>query len=161
MRGRSREDRGTTLLQCAIGLLARREHSRFELARKLERRLADGEGRADIDAVLDELERRKLLSEERFAASMVRARAPRYGEARLAIELKHRGVPADVARGALDAVRESEFERARAQWARRFKALPATLQERAQQIRFLEVRGFSATVIRRLLRATASSDSDA
>ena len=155
------ESRRTTLLQCAIGLLARREHSRLELARKLERRLVEGEDRADIDAVLDDLERRQLLSEERFAAAIVRARASRYGEARLASELKHRGVPADVARGALDAVRESELERARAQWARRFKALPATLEERAQQIRFLEARGFSATVIRQLLRATLDSSDDA
>ena len=57
-----------SLLQRAVALLARREHSRIELARKLELRLEDGQDRGDIDAVLDELERRKLLSEERFAS---------------------------------------------------------------------------------------------
>ena len=44
-----------SLLQRAIALLARREHSRIELARKLERRLEDGQDRGDVDAVLDEL----------------------------------------------------------------------------------------------------------
>lgn len=148
------------LLQRAIALLARREHSRTELARKLERRLEEGQDRGDIDAVLDELERRKLLSETRFAASVLRARSGRYGEMRLARELQVRGVPADVARSALDAIRDSEFERARAQWSRRFKSLPASLEERARQVRFLEARGFNSSIIRRVLAGAAGPDED-
>ncbi len=154
------EHRPARLLQRAIALLARREHSRIELARKLERRLEDGQDRGDIEAVLDELERRKLLSEERFAASVLHARSARYGEMRLARDLQVRGVPADVARSALDAIRGSELERARAQWSRRFKSLPASLEERARQVRFLEARGFSSSVIRRVLAGAASSDEE-
>jgi regulatory protein len=81
-------------------------------------RLEDAQGRDDIDAVLDELERRKLLSEERFAASVLRTRSARYGEMRLARDLRVRGVPADVARSALNDPRLES--RARAQWSRHF-----------------------------------------
>ena len=79
MEAASSERPPANVLQRAIALLARREHSRIELARKLERRLEEGQDRGDIDAVLDELERRKLLSETRFAASVLRARSGRYG----------------------------------------------------------------------------------
>jgi regulatory protein len=147
------------LLQRAVAALARREHSRAELARKLVRWLEAGQSPADIHAVLDELQRRKLLSEERYAASVVRARAARYGDARVAQDLRTRGVPPDVARAALAALQGSEFERAQAQWARRFKTLPTKLEERARQSRFLQARGFSSAVIRRVLRGDPEIDS--
>ena len=53
----------------AIGLLARREHSRAELARKLA---ADGT-EEDIATVLAQLEAEGLLSDARAAAAYVRA----------------------------------------------------------------------------------------
>lgn len=157
-----RDQRGTSLLARAIALLARREHSRAEIARKLMRRLEEGQGRADIDAVLDDLQRRKLLSDERFAASLVRTRAPRYGAARLKLDLKARGVPAAIAAEALNQLSagdgRSEFDRARAVWSRRFSAAPQSLAERARQARFLEARGFSSEVIRKVLRGLVGDD---
>jgi len=161
MNEESVESRRAKLLQRAVALLARREHSRLELARKLERRLDEGQDCRDIDAVLDDLQRRKLLSDERFAASVLRARSARYGEARLARDLQVRGVPADVARDALEAIRNSEIDRARVQWARRFKALPSSIEERARQTRFLEARGFSSAVIRQVLRGVADTEGGA
>lgn len=146
------------LLKRAVALLARREHSRAELARKLMRRLDEGQERADVDVVLDELERRDLLSESRFATSIVRARADRYGNARLKQDLKSRGTAPEAAAAALDAVRGSELARARAVWTRRFGASPASLQERARQVRFLEARGFSAAVIRQVLAGHPGDD---
>ena len=148
-----------SLLKRAVALLARREHSRVELARKLMRRLDEGQDRADVDAVLDELQRRDLLSEDRFAAAVVRARASRYGDARLRQDLKSRGATPDAAATALDAVRGSELQRARTVWARRFHGPPASLQERARQVRFMEARGFSAAVIRRVLTGLPDDDS--
>jgi regulatory protein len=160
MTGEARERPAAKLLQRAVAALARREHSRAELARKLARWLEEDQGAADIEAVLDELQRRKLLSEERYAASVVRARAMRYGDARVAQDLRSRGVPPDVAKAALAGLRGSEYARARAQWARRFKSLPATLEERARQVRFLQARGFSSAVIRRVLQGDPNTDTD-
>jgi regulatory protein len=147
-----------SLLQCAVALLARREHSRAELAAKLLRRLDEGQGNADVERVLDELQRRGLLSEERYAAAVVRTRSARYGNARLKQELKARGVPAPAAAAALAATSASEFERAKAVWMRRFGVLPTSLAERARQVRFLQSRGFDSAVVRRILKGLPGDD---
>lgn len=155
-----RERPAGSLLQRAVALLARREHSRDELARKLLRRLDAGHDPAEVEAVLDELQRRDLLSERRYADAVVRTRAARYGDARLAQDLKARGVPADTTKSALASLGDSELQRARAVWARRFGAVPTDLQERARQGRFLERRGFSAAVIRRVLAGVRGSEAE-
>ncbi|MGH6608814.1 MAG: recombination regulator RecX, partial [Burkholderiaceae bacterium] len=49
-----------SLLSRAIALLARRDHSRAELARKLARYVDDESG--ELPRVLDELERSELIS---------------------------------------------------------------------------------------------------
>lgn len=153
---------GANLLTQATALLARREHSRVELGRKLMRRLGDGQSPADVEAVLDELQRRGLLSDARFAESLVRMRSPRVGDARLRQELRTRGVPSEVAAAALGGLQGdggSELARAQAVWLRRFGAVPRTLGERARQARFLQARGFGAEVIRKVLRGLPGDES--
>jgi regulatory protein len=160
MTSEKRDRPAATLLQRAVALLARREHSREELARKLMRRLREGEEHADVDAVLDELQRRDLLSERRYAEVIVRTRSDRYGNARLSQDLKARGVPSEAARAALASHGGSELQRAQAVWVRRFGTLPASLEDRARQTRFLESRGFTGDVIRRVLSASAGDEID-
>ena len=135
----------------AIGLLARREHSRVELARKLRRHLAPEETAADLERVLDRLQQQDLLSDQRFAASLVRQRSQRYGDMRLAHDLRERGVAEADAEVALTVVRGTEARRAQASWARRFDALPATVDERGRQGRYLQARGFSMDAIVQVL----------
>ena len=150
-----------SLLAQATALLARREHSRAELARKLVRRLGGTGSPGEVEAVLDKLQRRGLLSETRFAASVVRTRSLRIGDARLAYELRTRGVPAEVAAAALSDLRragESELVRARDVWSRRFGVAPGSAEERARQARFLLRRGFSAEVIRKVLSGLPGDD---
>ena len=126
----------------ALQWLATREHSRQELRDKLARwaqatalvaqatRRASDEvptiepadlSRAswnDIDALLDELARQGLLSDERFVESRVHARSGRFGNRRIEQELKRHGVApsADVRQQ----LKHSEFERAREVWLKRF-----------------------------------------
>jgi regulatory protein len=55
-------------------------------------------------------------------------------------------------------LRETELERARAIWQRKYgdrAAAPADPAERARQMRFLIARGFSADVVRRVVRSVA------
>ena len=59
-----------TLRERALGLLARREHSRAELGRKLAAHLGPED---DLEALLEDLLKRKLLSEERYAESRAHA----------------------------------------------------------------------------------------
>src|SRR5512134_1483310 len=89
--GARRQGRTIDLLARAVALLARREHSRAELARKLKSYLGDEEP-ASIDRVLDDLERRKLLSDIRFASAVARTKAGKFGDARIRHDLKMAGV---------------------------------------------------------------------
>jgi regulatory protein len=50
--------------------------------------------------------------------------------------------------------RATELERAREAWEKRFSAPPASATERAKQMRFLQGRGFSFDVIRRVVAGT-------
>jgi len=137
------------LKQKAIALLARREHSRAELAAKL----APLGTREDIDAVLDELAASGLLSDARAASAYLRANAARFGKARLRQTLRQKGLDSaliDEQLAAVDA--PDELARARDIWSRKFAAPPQDAKEWARQARFLQARGFSTNVIRKLLK---------
>ena len=74
----------------ALRLLARREHSQYELRRKLKAR---GYGEGLVDELLTELVTERLLSDTRYAEAMVTHRASRgYGPLRICMELRDRGV---------------------------------------------------------------------
>lgn len=129
----------------ALALLARREHSRAELTRKLERA---GFVPEDIAALLDEFETKNWLSDRRFAESYVADHRARAGSIKLAYDLRQRGVGEDIIEAVLGENRDSELERARAVWQRKFGTAPADAAEKAKQIRFLHSRGFTPDMIR-------------
>ncbi len=157
----------------ALQWLSQREHSRLELRRKLMRaaRLRDdaaaaetGEATpaeaadrvAEVDALLDWLAEHRYLSEARFVESRIHARAARFGQRRIAQELGQHGAVLDPETA--KRLQASEFERAKAVWARRFGTEPAAnAAMRAKQMRFLAGRGFDSHVIRRVVKG---GDSD-
>ncbi|MGH6623019.1 MAG: recombination regulator RecX [Burkholderiaceae bacterium] len=147
------------LLARAVQLLARREHSRAELARKLAQRGRAGDTEAPdpsaISGLLDDLERQGLLSDQRFATQRARQRGQRYGDARVRRELQQSGIAAPLAVAAVNELPETELQRARAVWQRRFGQLPTSREERGRQGRFLQTRGFSMESIRRVLGGAA------
>jgi regulatory protein len=134
----------------ALKLLARREHSRRELARKLA---AHAEGPAELERVLDELEARGWLSERRVVEQVVHARRRRFGARRIERELLEKGVSEEAVAAALPELRAGELEAARAVWRRKFGRQPRTAAERARQARFLQGRGFDLGVIMRVIKA--------
>lgn len=138
-----------TLRERALRLLARREHSSTELARKL---LAHDPPEGELEALLEELTRRKLLSDERYAESRAHALSRKFGAARIVQELRVKGVDKGLAAHAAEQARATEVERARAVWLRKFRNPPATREERAKQMRFLQSRGFSFDAIRAVIR---------
>lgn len=138
----------------AIKLLARRDHSRAELAKKLAP-LGTSE---EINAVLDQLEQTGLLSDARAAAAYVRGHAARFGAAKLKHALRAKGIGAELIAASLEQQGpEGELQRARALWQRKFGAREAPAvrdaKEWARQARFLQSRGFSTEIIRKLLSA--------
>jgi regulatory protein len=108
------------------------------------------QAREAIEHLLDELEAARHLSDARFAESRVNARARRQGTARIQQELARHGVELDAETRAR--LRETELERARDVWRRKYGGTPATeAAERARQMRFLAARGFAADVVRRVV----------
>jgi regulatory protein len=106
--------------------------------------------RGEIERVLDELESARHLSDARFAESRIHARAKRQGTARIRQELARHGVELDPETARQ--LRETEVERARAVWQRKYGGTPASdPAERARQMRFLAARGFAAEVVRRIV----------
>jgi regulatory protein len=138
-----------TLRERALKLLARREHSRSELARKLQAHVVPED---DLDALLEDLARRKQLSDERYAESRAYALSRKFGAARIAHELRAKGLDKGLAQRAAAAARSTEVERARAVWLRKFRSPPGSREERARQMRFLQSRGFSFDAIRAVVR---------
>jgi len=127
----------------ALRYLARREHSRAELARKLA---PYAESEAALAALLDELVLKRQLSDERYAELRAHWLGRKYGAARIRQDLKAHGVSAPVS----DA---GDLEKARAILARKYRGAPGTLEEKARRARFLQSRGFSHEIIRQLLSA--------
>ena len=113
----------------------------------------------EVDAVLQWLEDKRFLSVERFAEARVNARSPRFGNLRIRHELAQHG--ATLSEEANQALVASELDRARAVHARRFAGAPSDLKQSARQARFLAARGFSADVIRRVLRESRRDDDTA
>lgn len=141
---------GNDLRERALRLLARREHSRFELTRKLK---AAGCEQHDIDPLLDEFEAKKWLSDQRFAESYVADHRARAGSVKLAYDLRQRGVGDAIIEAVLSENRETEIERAREVWKKKFGLPPINRTEKAKQIRFMQNRGFALEAIQKALTA--------
>lgn len=90
------------LRRSAMNLLARREHSRHELADKLRLRYLQSESVAEtfddvLEQVLDRLEADGLLSDARFAEAYVRSRIQRgFGPLSIRYGLRQRGIDAEL-----------------------------------------------------------------
>lgn len=136
------------LRERALRLLARREHSRAELWRKLE---AAGFEPDEIEPLLEEFEQKNWLSDRRFAESWVADHRTKSGSVKLAFELRQRGVPDTVIDEVLNENHGSELERAHLVWLKKFGEPPGNPAEQARQMRFLLSRGFSSTLARQVI----------
>lgn len=133
----------------AIRLLARREHSRAEMFSKLA---AVGEAE-EVASVVQDLEATGLLSDARFAESYLRTYGERFGAAKLRQNLRSKGLDKELVDNHLaEAELADEAERAKALWERKFGSAPADSREWGKQARFLQSRGFSSSIISRLLK---------
>lgn len=150
-------DTPVAVRRTAMDLLARREHGRVELTRKLRQRGATDDL---IEPALDRLTEDGLLSEARYLESFISYRSNAgYGPARIREELTQRGLNrADVEQ----ALRDSGVNwasRLQDVWQRKFAGqLPHDPRTRAQQTRFLVYRGFAMDMVGRLLNGRDLDD---
>ncbi|MEA2064619.1 MAG: regulatory protein RecX [Gemmatimonadota bacterium] len=146
----------------AMDILAVREHSAWQLRRKLERKFSQ----AVAARVLERLEELELLDDARFAREYVRqriARSPRSSRL-LMSELISRGVERATAAGAVEFILEEKglqdldlAEQAAAKKlgalfeSRRSRSLAEKNKEREKMFRFLAGRGFQASTARQVI----------
>lgn len=143
-------DESAAVEAAAVRLLAMREHSRQEMRRKLVARFNE---QVLIETVLDDLERRRYLSDERFAEAYVNERSRKgYGPLRIRAELSERGIAAGLSARWLDDGTTDWTEVLAEAATRKFGAEPAAdLRSLAKRGRFLEQRGFPIGLVRRYL----------
>ena len=135
----------------ALRLLSQREHSRAELERKLApHEQASGE----LAKALDELQARDFINDGRAIESVIHRRSGKLGAARIKQELAAKGLSGEAVADALAQLKDSELERAREVWRKKFGAPAQDAQERSKQIRFLITRGFAAEIVRRVVQGS-------
>ena len=155
--GRRRRRRRLDAREAAITLLARRDHSRVELERRL---LSQGYSAEELAPLIPELIETRALDDVRFAHNYVSYHVARgLGPVRIRVELEALGVGAELIEAAL-ALEQDWVTLAREQRSRRFgPKTPASRVEQLRQARFLQSRGFSSDHIRAALGADFEADS--
>lgn len=133
----------------ALNLLARREHSRFELLQKLQK--ISGELEA-IEFLLDELSEKNYLSDLRFSESYIRMRMSKgMGPVKIRYELQQRGVDEQLIAQTISQATDWDDVLQELCKKRRRNDGPPAKNEHEKQVRFWLQRGFDYEQIRRVL----------
>jgi len=149
--GQGRRGQGRSLLARGISYLSRREYSEYELRRKLA---PHAESPEELDAVMARLKKENWQSDSRFLQATANVSAQKWGAVRIAAKLRQHQLPEEEVNAALNSLHASEYERAKAVWEKKFKGQAYTTgQEYAKQTRFLLSRGFSADIVRKIIRS--------
>ena len=138
-------------MQRGCDFLARREHSRKELANKLARRCTD---EALIEDLLDTLSSEGLQSDERFAESFVHHSLNKgQGPNKITQELRQRGIEQMLIEQYLESESIDWMSLAEEVRVKKYgESVPSDYQNKAKQSRFLYSRGFSSEQISQLLK---------
>lgn len=146
--------------EIALGLLQRREHTTFELRRKLKAR---GVEDSEIDTLFVRLTELGFLDDRRAAELLVKGELRRraVGRAMLAGRLRQRGLSSEIIREALESFDDSweadQAKEAATRWLQRNQRGAGT---REALIRHLKNRGFGWSSIRIVLDCVATSEGE-
>jgi regulatory protein len=134
-------DDATKARKKAMDLLARREHTRTELERKLA---AAGFDTYILADVLQQLADEGLQSDRRFVEAFVQSRINQgKGPLRIHADLGQRGVAAGLIDEALEEAGADWYALARHARVKKFgRPRPGEFRDKARQMRFLQYRGF-------------------
>lgn len=144
----TKEFAAKSLRQRALDYLAKREYSYSELGKKLQ---AYADENDDIQSLLDDFKSRGWLSDQRFTEQIVHARKAKFGTAKIAHELREKGIADHLISDAVATLKATELENATEVWRKKFKTAPQTREEWAKQARFLQSRGFGFELIKKIL----------
>ena len=135
----------------AMDLLSRREHSVYELTRKLKQREFEID---EIDAAIATLQQDNLQSDSRFIESIVNSKINAgFGLIKIKYELRQKGISDDLVDDYFSSLEVDWNLRMAEQRIKKFgEVIPVEYKEKMKQARFLQNRGFSPGSVMRLFR---------
>lgn len=148
-------DSNNGVLEVAVRMLARREHSVHELRHKL---IAKGFDRRLVEDAVTQCRSKNLVSDARFVEALIHERKRRgYGPLRIQNDLRQRGIDAGLVADWLDVNDPGWLASLREVRCKKFgNQPPDDYREWARQARFLQSRGFSADQIRQVMNGVES-----
>jgi len=138
--GFSKKDNYTRCMNSAVYSLAMREHSRLEIRKKLAKKdFSDG---VDIEKLLNELEEKNYLNEERFIESYIRYRSSRgQGNLKISNELRQRGISSSAISIFMQQSEVDWLQLAKAEYEKKFGLNSSVdYREKSKRMRFLSSR---------------------
>lgn len=132
----------------ALDILARREHTRLELKRKLK---AKDFSTSEIEELLEVLINEGLQSDDRYTESYVHMRRKRgYGPLKIKQELQQRGISSELVDVHVEFNDKIWLDTACQAYEKKFSAkILDSANERAKRMRFLQSRGFTGDIIQK------------
>lgn len=133
-----------------LDLLSRREHSKYELVLKLERRVDSSDKLLkEIDKISDQ----NLQSDERFSESYIRSRYNSgFGPSRIKYDLSKRRVAESIINDAFRDIDLNWLEKLKKENIKKYgNENPKNMQELSKRTKFFVQRGFDQEMIRKII----------
>ena len=133
-----------------LDLLSRREHSKYELVLKLERRVDSSD---KLLKEIDKLTDQNLQSDERFSESYIRSRYNSgFGPSRIRYDLSKRRVAESIINDAFREIDLNWVEKLKKENIKKYgNENPKNMQELSKRIKFFVQRGFDKEMIRKII----------
>ena len=133
-----------------LDLLSRREHSKYELVLKLERRVDSSD---KLLKEIDKLSDQNLQSDERFSESYIRSRYNSgFGPSRIKYDLSKRRVAESIINDAFREIYLNWVEKLKKENIKKYgNENPKNMQELSKRTKFFVQRGFDQEMIRKII----------
>ena len=133
-----------------LDLLSRREHSKYELVLKLERRVDSSD---KLLKEIDKLSDQNLQSDERFSESYIRSRYNSgFGPSRIKYDLLKRRVAESIINDAFRDIDLNWLEKLKKENIKKYgNENPKNMQELSKRTKFFVQRGFDQEMIRKII----------
>ena len=133
-----------------LDLLSRREHSKYELVLKLERRVDSSD---KLLKEIDKLSDQNLQSDERFSESYIRSRYNSgFGPSRIKYDLSKRRVAESIINDAFREIDLNWVEKLKKENIKKYgNENPKNMQELSKRTKFFVKRGFDQEMIRKII----------
>ncbi len=141
------------LRKLMMGLLARREHSKLELYQKMR---VKGFDKEMIQFNVDEFAQSDWQSNQRYCEMILRSRViKKHGPVKIKMELRQKGVSDIDIERCFDRSENEQIDwvmLCQSAWKKKYRGIAQSQNEKAQQYRFLQQRGFTVDQIKSALK---------